>query len=411
MLNLSDGPYLGLHGNRSGTYNFNTASYLSFTKNRPASSIINKCCLNPEKARTFLNENGFTCISSHSYSMMDDTVNEEEFLGSLSKGDKEKHLIDRITMELYSTEDNEILVQLSMKQYYVKTDDGQRFTTDVDVVDIGFIEHRKSFCESLKDRMMSQCYQRASQFIDDESPIIGIIGSSPEGMYVKEYNLGKTAKTLSAEDLDLHYGHEFSDFHEKLTTLLKSDSKGLIIFHGEPGTGKTYYIRMLLKDLVKSKKNVLYVPSNFIDSFLDPNFITFLSDWILDQNNPTIILLEDAECLVESRESGVRSLGISNLLNITDGILNDILGTQIILTFNTDLDYIDSALLRPERLIARKEFSYLTQEESNLLLNHLGIEHEATGNMTLAEIYSLKNKRSVLYHNIKQKKSKVGFVI
>ena len=168
---------------------------------------------------------------------------------------------------------------------------------------------------------------------------------------------------------------------------------------------------MLLKDLVKSKKNVLYVPSNFIDSFLDPSFITFLSDWILEQNNPTIILLEDAECLVESRDSGVRSLGISNLLNITDGILNDILGTQIILTFNTNLDYIDSALLRPERLLARKEFTNLNKEESVRLVEHLAIDHRVSDDMSLADIYSLKNNRQVLYHNIKEKKSKVGFIL
>lgn len=411
MLSLSDGPYLGLHGNRSNMYNLNVASYLSFRHNKPASSITNKCCLDPEKLKQFFESNGFSCVSSHSYSMMDDTVNESDFLEAISSGKKEKHLIDRTYVETYSNENGEVMIQVSIKQYHIKIDDMQKMIMDVDLVDIGFIEQHRLECESIREKMMEHCYKRASQFIDDDAPIIGIIGSAPDGMYVKEYNLGKTTKALSNQELDLHYGQEFSDFHTKLATLLKSDSKGLIIFHGEPGTGKTYYIRMLLKELAKSKKNVLYVPSNFIDSFLDPNFITFLSDWILDQNNPTIILLEDAECLVESRESGVRSLGISNLLNITDGILNDILGTQIILTFNTDLDYIDSALLRPERLIARKEFSKLNQEESELLVKHLGIEHEVNGSMSLAEIYSLKNKRNVLYHNIKQKKSKVGFVI
>jgi hypothetical protein len=410
MLNLSDGPYLGLHGNRSNVYNFNGASYLSFVNNRPASSIINRCCLNPDKLKSFLLERGFHCIASHSHSVMDDTINKTDFLNSFSNGEKEKHLIDKTISETYSRQDEEIFVQISMKQSYLKGDP-EKLICDVDYIDISFIEQHRFLCESLNDDIMKNCYQRISQFIDDETPIIGIIGSAPEGMYVKEYNIGKSTKTLSNEELDLHYGQEFSEFHERLTTLLKSDSKGLIIFHGEPGTGKTHYIRMLLKDLVKSKKNVLYVPSNFIDSFLDPNFITFISDWIIDHNNPTIILLEDAESLVESRESGVRSLGISNLLNITDGILNDILGTQIILTFNTNLDYIDSALLRPERLIARKEFSSLSQEESNLLIQQLGIDYDATKNMTLAEIYSLKNKRSVLYHNIKQKKSNIGFVI
>jgi SpoVK/Ycf46/Vps4 family AAA+-type ATPase len=411
MLNLNDIPYLGLHGNRTGVYNFNASSYLSAKHEKPTSSMMKKCTLNPGKTREFLKSHGFNCIASYSYSMMDDTTNEKDFVSFISNDERKDYIVDCSTVETYSNSDCTVLVQISMKEYSLKTDDGHRLIVDIDNTEMAFLETERTYCEGLSKDLMMSCYQRASQFIDEDSPIIGIIGSTPEGMYVKEYNLGKGAKNLSDEELDLHYGESFSEFHTKLTGLLKSDSKGLIIFHGQPGTGKTYYIRMLLKDLVKSKKNVLYVPSNFIDSFLDPSFITFLSDWILEQNNPTIILLEDAECLVESRDSGVRSLGISNLLNITDGILNDILGTQIILTFNTNLDYIDSALLRPERLLARKEFTNLTREESSKLVDHLGITHTVTDDMSLADIYSLKNNRTVLYHNIKEKKSKVGFVI
>jgi len=411
MLNLNDVPYLGLHGNRSGVFNLNAASYMSRLHGKPASSIIKKCTLSPEKFREFASSNGFSCISSYSFSMIDDTTNEEKFVGFVSNNERKEYIIDCSTTETYSNADGSIVLQVNMKEYSFKTDDGHKLIVEIDTTEVSFLEEKRDFCESLSNNIIQSCYQRASQFIDEDSPIIGIIGSTPEGMYVKEYNLGKGAKNLSDEELDLHYGESFSEFHTKLTSLLKSDSKGLIIFHGQPGTGKTYYIRMLLKDLVKSKKNVLYVPSNFIDSFLDPSFITFLSDWILEQNNPTIILLEDAECLVESRDSGVRSLGISNLLNITDGILNDILGTQIILTFNTNLDYIDSALLRPERLLARKEFTNLSKEESSKLVDHLGIEHHVSEDMSLADIYSLKNNRKVLYHNIKEKKSKVGFVI
>lgn len=411
MLNLNDTPYMGIHGNRTGIYNFNACSYLSRIHDSPSSTILKKCTLDIDKLRTFLKKNEISPLASYSHSMFDDTMTNEAFIESVNSRDRKGHIVDGTIIETYSNTERTVIVQISMREFILKIDDVANLVTEIETTEIAFFEQDRQFCEDLSDRMIKECYKRASQFFDEDSPIIGIIGSTPEGMYVKEYNLGKGAKTLSQQELDLHYGEDFSTFHEKLTGLLKSDSKGLIIFHGQPGTGKTYYIRMLLKDLVKSKKNVLYVPSNFIDSFLDPSFITFLSDWILEQNNPTIILLEDAECLVESRDSGVRSLGISNLLNITDGILNDILGTQIILTFNTNLDYIDSALLRPERLLARKEFTNLSSDDANSLMNHLAIDHHASGDMSLAEIYSLKNNRSVLYHNIREKKSKVGFVI
>lgn len=411
MLSLNDVPYIGLHGNRSGVYNLNIASYLSYTHQKPASSFTHKCTLDLKKVQSLLSSKGFTVMSSYSYTMLDDTIKEEEFVEHFSNGNRPKYLVDSMGSCTYSNEDRTVLVQLTIKEYSTKVDEQRLLMVDVDNIEIAFFEESKSYCDELSREVLRSCYKRASQFADDEAPIVGIIGSTPEGMYVKEYNLGKNIKSMTDEDLDLHYGDSFSDFHRKLSDLLRSDNKGLIIFHGEPGTGKTYYIRTLLKDVTRTNKNVLYVPSNFIDSFLDPNFITFLSDWILEQNNPTIILLEDAESLVESRDSGVRSLGISNLLNITDGILNDILGTQIILTFNTKLDYIDSALLRPERLLARKEFTNLTIEESSKLIGHLGIDHEVKEEMSLADIYSLKNNRTVLSHKVKEKKPAVGFVI
>jgi ATP-dependent 26S proteasome regulatory subunit len=143
---------------------------------------------------------------------------------------------------------------------------------------------------------------------------------------------------------------------------------------------------------------------------MDPTFIGFLNQWILSQTTKVVLLLEDAESLIESRESGIRSQGMSNLLNVTDGILNDILGTQIIITFNTDLDMIDPALLRPGRLLARKEFAELDYEQSCKLLEYLQIDDlPATDKMTIAEIYSHKNKRKTIEHNIKEKKSKLGF--
>jgi hypothetical protein len=408
MLSLNEGPYLGLHGNKTSSYQLNISSLVSVRNSSPASSIIKKCTLNWDKTSAFLKENGFTLVSSHSYSMLDDTIKESDFIEAFSKGSKCDYLVDDIIINTY--ESNGIFIQVSAKEFNIRIDSESKMILEVDLVEFAFIESLRPKVETLYSELIKSAYQQSHQFFDEDSPIIGIIGSTPDGLYVKEYNLGKKAKSLTDEELDLHYGDSFSQFHNQLNQLLGSDSKGLIIFHGDPGTGKTYYIRMLLKELTKSKKNVLYVPSNFIDSFLDPNFITFLSDWILDQNNPTIILLEDAECLVESRDSGIRSLGISNLLNITDGILNDILGTQIILTFNTNLDFIDKALLRPERLLARKEFSNLSKEESQRLLDHLKIDHKTDSDMSLADIYSIKNSRSVLYHNVKEKKVKVGFI-
>jgi hypothetical protein len=71
---------------------------------------------------------------------------------------------------------------------------------------------------------------------------------------------------------------------------------------------------------------------------------------------------------------------------------------------------IDDALLRPERLLARKEFLDLDSEQAKKLLLHLGIDnYEPQGFMSLASIYSMKNSRNIIEHNARRKKERIGF--
>jgi len=77
---------------------------------------------------------------------------------------------------------------------------------------------------------------------------------------------------------------------------------------------------------------------------------------------------------------------VSNLLNISDGLLSDCLNVQIICTFNSGLNLVDSALLRKGRLIARYEFGKLDVRKAQKLSEHLGFHQAIVKPMTLAEI-------------------------
>jgi len=134
--------------------------------------------------------------------------------------------------------------------------------------------------------------------------------------------------------------------------------------------------------------------------------INFISDWIMGEQRDCILLIEDAEPLLESRSGGAadgRSTGISNLLNITDGILNDILGLMVIATFNIDIGKIDSALLRPGRLIARKEFKRMSELQTENLAAALGMEKPDIDlnkyPITLAEFYNNRKEKNILLHS------------
>jgi hypothetical protein len=236
---------------------------------------------------------------------------------------------------------------------------------------------------------------------------IGLISVDNGNLYVREFTIDKK---IRIPELDLYYGEGFTEFNKKLIKKLTYDDKGLVLLHGQPGTGKTTYIRYLLQRLQKINKKVLYFPPTMVEAITEPSFFNFITDWTLENGKRTILLIEDAEPLLASRNSN-RNLGITNLLNLTDGILNDILSIQIIATFNTDVGELDDALLRPERLIARKEFYKLSKTDCKLIAEKIGldpavIKHE----MSLAEIYSLKNNNEIMNHGI-QTKASMGFKV
>ena len=241
------------------------------------------------------------------------------------------------------------------------------------------------------------------------STSIGMICSDDGDYYMKDFYL---KKDYSIVDGDLHYGKGFDNFHAQLLERFKTDSKGLVLLHGIPGSGKTHFCRSLLKQLGASGKYVIYLPPNMVDNLIDPNMMTFLSATVLDkaeQGKSCILLLEDAESLLVARTNEGRSSGITNLLNITDGILNDMLSIQVIATFNTTLSNIDKALLRPERLIARKEFKKLSKEDAQILANKLGMDKKIEEPSTLAEIYSNSKGSEILIHEYDEVSTKIGF--
>ena len=244
--------------------------------------------------------------------------------------------------------------------------------------------------------------------IPSKESMIGIISHDGNGYYVKSFSLA--GKIPQFVHIDEHYGESFSEFHDKMLRRINTETKGLILFHGEPGTGKTQYIRMLLDQLTKTNKSILYVPPGFSDQLTDPMMVEFISEWIWEEDRDCILLIEDAEPLLETRNGADgRSTGISNLLNMTDGILNDMLGLMVIATFNTSISKIDSALLRPQRLIARKEFGRMDKEQAQKLATALEVElPDIEYPATLAEFYANKKGHEVLFHSVKQER-KIGF--
>jgi hypothetical protein len=201
-------------------------------------------------------------------------------------------------------------------------------------------------------------------------------------------------------DLDLNYGSEFIKIHNLIIERLnKPNDKGIILLHGDPGTGKTSYIKHLTSLILD--KDILFIPPSMAEMLSEPTIIPFLMD-----HKNSILIIEDAERVIGDREGNGSPAGVSNILNLTDGILGDCLNIQVVATFNMKREKIDKALLRKGRLIAEHKFEKLTIEDTNKLLKSLGKEKDSDEPMCLADIYNIDVE---IAKSTTDKTNKIGF--
>jgi hypothetical protein len=209
---------------------------------------------------------------------------------------------------------------------------------------------------------------------------INLVVRSNSGLRLREMEIKRTKLNL-----DLFYGKDFKETDDLIRKRLnKSNDKGIVLLHGLPGAGKTTYLRYLIG---KIRKRVLFLSPSVANNLMDPDFISLLV------NNPnTVMIIEDAENIIMDRRHSPGS-SVSNLLNISDGLLADVLNVQLVCTFNNSLTLIDSALLRKGRLIAKYEFGKLGIAQSQKLSDHFGFETVITRPMTVAEITNQHEKQ------------------
>lgn len=275
----------------------------------------------------------------------------------------------------------DLIIEVFQSSYFNREDDKQVFRDTIFVLKAGImIELAGEFVEIFHTREGYEFADKVLRAMKDftapekeKEYEINIITYTNNKLGLKRLDIKPTNL-----DINLYYNDDFARVDELVRTrLAKENDKGIVLLHGLPGTGKTTYLRHLIGSL---DKKVLFVSPSAAGNLMDPDFIDLLID-----NPNAVLVIEDAENIMMDRKYNHGS-SVSNLLNLSDGLLSDCLGVHIICTFNSDLNLIDPALLRQGRLIARYEFGKLGIEKAKKLSVTMGFDNTIDKPMTIAEI-------------------------
>jgi hypothetical protein len=192
----------------------------------------------------------------------------------------------------------------------------------------------------------------------------------------------------SFDDVASNYPAGVRDALERLLTNQAPDRGRLILWRGEPGTGKSHALRALVRAWAP------WCSAHFI---LDPEELfgrggIYLLDILTwdgdDEDKWRLVILEDAGELIASDGRTVAGQGLSRLLNVADGLLGHGTRTLVLITTNEPVRRLHPATRRPGRCLADIEFGPLSVAEANAWLAAHGHDHRVDRPVTLAELYA-----------------------
>lgn len=203
---------------------------------------------------------------------------------------------------------------------------------------------------------------------------------------------------------------------EWLRNLRRPDDHGrIIIWSGDPGTGKTWAIRSLVLSMkLRARIDVITDPQIF---FADTDYVyrLLMDEDYMEQplrlrrllnrpmtepsaaseepseDNFRLLILEDSAELIMAGCRD-RNEGFTRLLNLADGLVGQGLRFLLLLTANEDLDEMDPAVLRHGRCLQNLIFPKLDYSKAQRWIKSKGHNIKLSSREhTLAELYAMLN--------------------
>src|SRR3954465_13433814 len=193
-------------------------------------------------------------------------------------------------------------------------------------------------------------------------------------------------------DISGNYPSRVRDQLEKLMDPdYRPDGRGqLILWYGEPGTGKTYSPRAPGWQWREwCEFHYVTDPETF---FGRPDYMlqVILEDEYREADEPSkwkLLILEDTGELLAADAKAQTAPGLSRLLNVVDGLIGQGLRVIVLVTTNDAIGTLNPAVARPGRCAAVVEFTPFEADEAAEWLRREDVATSA-GAATLAELFA-----------------------
>jgi len=226
----------------------------------------------------------------------------------------------------------------------------------------------------------------------------------------------------SWEDIISNYPKGIDDGLSELASLRPDKSGQLILFHGTPGTGKSYAIRALIREWGSwCSANYIVDPERFFGDSAEYMISVLLGGDYEEPELPSaartepetikptwkLYVVEDGDEFLTEDAKSRSGQALSRLLNVVDGMIGQGLRVLVLVTTNEPIEKIHPAIIRPGRCLANINFRKFTIEEAKEWMKEQGYEEEVKDEKTLAELYHKLGYIESLQPEVKKKQ--VGF--